>query len=211
MKWNVVCVLATCSAVLVAQMPPVTILEIDVDNVVVYCDDVMDPAKKATVPGISPVPSNMILQSDGSPVGSLEASGLSSAAPSLGAPAATTSMTVAIVGGTGPFMGARGQLSRSTDTARTASMLEDPAYRRVNGGGKRRAGEQLIVSVSGLGPVRPNLEFGKPFPPYLEGQLHEVSSPVDVTVNGKDAKVVNKIGWPGTPDLYRVDFVVAKI
>jgi uncharacterized protein (TIGR03437 family) len=29
-----------------------------------------------------------------------------------------------------------------------------------------------------------------------------------VTVGGKDAEVINKIGWPGTHDLYRVDFRV---
>ena len=26
-----------------------------------------------------------------------------------------------------------------------------------------------------------------------------VNSPVEVTVNGKDAEVINKIGWPGCP------------
>ena len=35
-----------------------------------------------------------------------------------------------------------------------------------------------------------------------------VNSPVEVTVNGKDAEVINTIGWPGTYDLYRVDFRV---
>jgi uncharacterized protein (TIGR03437 family) len=36
----------------------------------------------------------------------------------------------------------------------------------------------------------------------------EVNSPVEVTVNGMEAEVMNKIGWPGTYDLYRVDFRV---
>ena len=125
-------------------------------------------------------------------------------------------------------------------------MLEDPAYRRINGGGRRlevihlipmtwpevmtlstgpavyhgadmspvtadkpaRVGEQLIMSVSGLGPVKPNLDPGKPFPPYPEGKLHEVNSPVEVTVNGKAAAVINKYGWPAMNNVYRVDFVV---
>ena len=125
-------------------------------------------------------------------------------------------------------------------------MAEDPAFRRINGGGKSteiihlipmawpevlmlptgpaifhagdfspvtadkpaRAGEQLIVRATGLGPVRPNLDPGKPFPPYPEGILHEVNSPVDVTVNGKAAGVINKYGWPATANVYRVDFVV---
>jgi uncharacterized protein (TIGR03437 family) len=64
------------------------------------------------------------------------------------------------------------------------------------------------MSVAGLGPVKPNLNLGKPFPPFEEGKLHEVNSPVDVTVNGKPAVVVNKIGWPTLNNVYRVDFVV---
>ena len=35
-----------------------------------------------------------------------------------------------------------------------------------------------------------------------------VNSPVEVTVNGKEAEVINRVGWPGTYDLYRVDFRV---
>jgi uncharacterized protein (TIGR03437 family) len=71
-----------------------------------------------------------------------------------------------------------------------------------------RAGETLIMSVAGLGPVKPELDPGKPFPPYQEGNLHAVNSPVDVTVNGKPAAVVNKVGWPTLNNVYRVDFVV---
>ena len=71
-----------------------------------------------------------------------------------------------------------------------------------------RAGEQLIMSVSGLGPVQPNLDPGQPFPPFQEGKLHEVNSPVGVKVNGKAAKVSNRIGWPAMTNVYRVDFVV---
>jgi uncharacterized protein (TIGR03437 family) len=125
-------------------------------------------------------------------------------------------------------------------------MTEDPANRRINGGGKRReilhlipmtwpevisttlgpavfhgedfspvtadkparAGELLMVSVSGLGPVKPNLDPGKPFPPPAEAKVHAVNSPVEVTVNGKAAQVVNALGWPGMNNVYRVDFRV---
>jgi uncharacterized protein (TIGR03437 family) len=38
--------------------------------------------------------------------------------------------------------------------------------------------------------------------------VHEVNSPLKVTVNGKPARVVNAIGWPETVGVYRVDFVV---
>jgi len=125
-------------------------------------------------------------------------------------------------------------------------MLEDPANRRLNGGGSRReiihlipmtwpevmavptgpavfhgddfspvtaekparASELLMMSVSGLGPVKPNLDPGKPFPAWAAGKEHVVNSPVEVTVNGKAAAVVSAIGWPGMNNVYRVDFRV---
>jgi uncharacterized protein (TIGR03437 family) len=35
-----------------------------------------------------------------------------------------------------------------------------------------------------------------------------VTSPVEVLVNGKPVPAVNKVGFPGTLDTYRVDFSV---
>ena len=66
-----------------------------------------------------------------------------------------------------------------------------------------RAGELLIASVTGLGAVRGQTALGESFP---TNQIAEVSSPVGVLVNGKEAEVFNKIGWPGTTDRYRIDF-----
>jgi len=83
-----------------------------------------------------------ILQSDSTPVGRIMTVGLS--VPGTvplppGAPLVQTSRNMAIVGGTGAFLGAPGQQGQErtpqTLTARTASMIEDPAKRRVNGGG----------------------------------------------------------------------------
>jgi len=68
-----------------------------------------------------------------------------------------------------------------------------------------RPGETLIVRATGLGATRPGLPAGTPFP---ESPLQEVNSPVEVTVNGNAAEVLNKIGWPGTTDVYRLDFRV---
>jgi hypothetical protein len=74
----------------------------------------------------------------------------------------------------------------------------------VTSSGPARAGEVLILRAKGLGPTRPNLRpagavrFGAN--PY-----EEVNSPVEVTVNGMAAEVINKIGWPGETDTYRVD------
>ncbi|MCC6861464.1 MAG: hypothetical protein IT158_23045 [Bryobacterales bacterium] len=67
-----------------------------------------------------------------------------------------------------------------------------------------RAGEVLIVRAKGLGPTRPNL-VPAGYKPFGSDPLEEVNSPVEVAVNGSDAEVINKIGWPGTYDLYRVD------
>src|SRR5262249_21472822 len=65
-----------------------------------------------------------------------------------------------------------------------------------------KAGEILIVQATGLGPTVPGVDPGQPFP--TEGVV-QVNSPVAVTVNGKNAEVVNSIGWPGRLNTYRVD------
>ena len=148
------------------------------------------------------------------------------------------------MGGTGAFLGARGQLGGSRGSNRTASIAEDPAYRRVNGGGTgkftylvhvipmstpqivvtggapavyhtdfslvtaaqpAKSGEVLIVKATGLGPTVPGINPGQAFP--LDA-TQQVNSPIEVSVNGKPAEVINKIGWPGLVDTYRIDFRV---
>jgi|SRR5579872_2123281 len=78
-----------------------------------------------------------ILQSDGSPVGSIMLMGLSGGnSPPPGQPS-TENANWAIVGGTGAFLGARGQAEAIVGIGlggRAASMGEDPANRRINGG-----------------------------------------------------------------------------
>lgn len=184
-----------------------------------------------------------ILRTDDTPVGTILVSGLSGGTAPPGAPLAITQGNFAIVGGTGAFLGARGQIGQSvnaqTTASRQASMAEDPANRRRNGGGRirwvghliplsrpeivvsttgpavfhsnftpvtaanpARAGELLIVTATGLGPTRPGVDPGRSFPQTV---LAEVNSPLDVTINGQPAEVVNKFGWPGTTDSYRVD------
>ena len=143
-----------------------------------------------------------------------------------------------ITGGTGAYLGIRGQGGQGGNTIapRNASMREDPAYRRILGGGKRRylfqiiplespqiagvfhsdftavtassparAGETLIAQATGLGPTLPGVDPGQPFPAT---GLQEVNSPVDVTVNGRASTVLNKVGWPGRANAYRLDFQV---
>ena len=66
-----------------------------------------------------------------------------------------------------------------------------------------RAGEIVVARATGLGPTRPGVNPGQPFP--VDSQ-QQVNSPVEVLVAGRAAEVVNKLGWPGSVDTYRVDF-----
>lgn len=152
-----------------------------------------------------------------------------------------------ITGGAGAFLGVTGE-HRFLETIRpqrTASVTEDPANRRINGGGRwrtifylypkyrpavdvtadgpavyhaadfslvtsskpARVGEVLMVAARNLGPTRPDL-LPPGIRPFKADPVEMVNSPIEVRVNGKDAEVINKIGWPGTTDLYRVDFRV---
>lgn len=170
------------------------------------------------------------------------ASGLGIGPVPPGAPLASTSANVAITGGTGAFLGARGQLGIVRTTGiRSASVTEDPANRRVNRGGTARyilhlipmfrpeivatpsgpavvhasdfslitatkparAGETLSLFATGLGPTRPGVDPGKPFP---ASPLQAVNSPVEVTVNGKPAEALAAVGFPGSVDGYQVNF-----
>jgi uncharacterized protein (TIGR03437 family) len=67
------------------------------------------------------------------------------------------------------------------------------------------AGEVVILMATGLGPTRPGVDPGQPFP---SSQLHVVNSPVDVIVNGASGGVISATGWPGRVDTYRVEFRV---
>ena len=177
-----------------------------------------------------------LMQADGTPIGTIMASGLTQGSPAPGAPLAQTGDTLAIVGGTGPFLGLRGQAGIiDRGSPRQASAVEDPANRRINGGATRSyvlhlipmstpqvvattsgpavthssdfslvtaskpatAGEILSLFATGLGPVRPNVGPGSPFP---SSPLAVVNSPVDVMVNGKSAEVLSAVGVPGSTD-----------
>jgi uncharacterized protein (TIGR03437 family) len=99
-----------------------------------------------------------ILTSEGIPVGSIAATGLSGGAAPPGAPLAQQGSNWVIIGGTGAFLGARGQAgSGAGNSPRAASVSEDPAYRRSNGGGKARfilhvipmAAPQIVITANG--------------------------------------------------------------
>jgi hypothetical protein len=188
-----------------------------------------------------------ILKTDGTPIGTIVSYGLSAGTPPPGAPLSITQGNFAIVGGTGAFLGARGQwgnaVTAQTITERLASVTEDPANRRRNGGGRlrfvlqvipmftpqimttargpavthssdfslvtaskpARAGEVLSAFVTGLGPTKPGVDPGKPFPTTPAAV---VNSPVEVKVNGTLAEVLAAVGFPGAVDGYQVNFRV---
>lgn len=89
-----------------------------------------------------------ILREDGSTVGSIFMQGQNFGTPTPGAPAVSNSGAFAIVGGTGAFLGARGQATaapaRTGGGARNASIQEDPSFRRSRPGGGQRLIIQLI-------------------------------------------------------------------
>jgi len=181
-----------------------------------------------------------ILKSDGTPIGTIMSYGFSGGIPPPpGAPLSVAQANFAITGGTGAFLGARGQVgvavTAQTIAIRQASVTEDPANRRRNGGGHATfvlhvipmsvpqimfttngpavthcadftlvtaakpaaAGENLCLFATGLGPTRPGVDPGQPFP---SSPLALVNSPVQVTVNGTNAQVIGAAGYPGAVD-----------
>jgi hypothetical protein len=93
-----------------------------------------------------------ILKQDGTPVGTIMSSGLDGELPPPGAPVypVDTRGNYTIFGGTGAFLGVRGELVQRLQSLepaphpRAASITEDPAYRRINGGGNIRYYLHLI-------------------------------------------------------------------
>jgi uncharacterized protein (TIGR03437 family) len=189
-----------------------------------------------------------ILKSDGTPIGTILASGFTGGASPPGSPSIATGNNFVVTGGTGAFLGARGQAATADNPPgvaplRPASITEDPVNRRRNGGGSQQwiihlipmespeivlasggpaishandfslvtaskpaaAGEILSLFARGLGPVKPGVDPGQPFP---SRPLATVNSPVEVLVNGKASEVLSATGYPGAVDAYQVNFRV---
>jgi len=181
-----------------------------------------------------------ILHADGRQIGAIFASGLVGGTPAPGSPSGSISDSIAITGGTGAFLGAKGTINTVEPGGRVTSQVEDPSMRRVNGGGRQRyviqlfpmfrpevligpngpviihsdytaitsdkparPGEVLILYAKGLGPTSPSVNPGDPFP---REPFAVVTSPVEVSVNGKPSATINQVGLPGTRDVYHVAF-----
>jgi hypothetical protein len=76
-------------------------------------------------------------------------------------------------------------------------------FQPVSASAPAQSGEVLIIRASGLGPL-----VGARFDGEAPSTATEVNSPVEVTVSGRVADVINKIGWPSARDIYRIDFRV---
>lgn len=83
----------------------------------------------------------------------------------------------------------------------------DAQFRPINDANPARKGERLILKATGLGPAAPGTTpaGATPFPP---DPLLNVNSPVEVLVGAQAVRALDKVGWPGTTDTYRVDFLL---
>ncbi len=85
-----------------------------------------------------------IMTAGGGAVGTIYYSGLYGGPTPPGAPSASTRSNMIVTGGTGAFFGVRGQAGQISWTPRVASVTEDPANRRLNGGGTQSIILQLL-------------------------------------------------------------------
>jgi len=168
-------------------------------------------------------------------VGTLAAMGFASGPPPPGTAPGSRAGNFIITGGSGAWVGARGQAaSIAVAGTRTASGVENPAYRRVNSvAGTWRIAATLnsmtlptvvaayhsdFTPVSASNPARagealvlavkglgPTNPVLVPGKTFDQQELAVVTAPVAVTVNDLPAAVSNQVGWPGTGDTYRLD------
>jgi hypothetical protein len=92
-------------------------------------------------------------------------------------------------------------------TAAGPAVYHTADFSPVTGASPARAGEILTVGARNLGFTRPEL-LPPGTRPFKADPIEVVNSPIEVTVGGKEAEVINKLGWPVTLDIYRVDFRV---
>lgn len=177
-----------------------------------------------------------ILQPDGTHIGSIMAGGLAGGMPAPGSPRAFTGWNLAVTGGTGYFAGASGTsgVGPTPVPVRNASITEDPANRRVHGGGTRRYVVSLIplvrprvtavlhsdfTPVTTARPARagealilvasglgPTNPGVDPGTAFPEDRVLAVNTPVAISVGGRSVDAGDRVGWPGLVDTYRVDF-----
>jgi len=184
-----------------------------------------------------------IQDANGVAMGTIMGQGFANGPAPPGSPAAQLSSNISIVGGTGAYVGVRGTIGGTAlpiglpaVAQRQASVVEDPAYRRVNGGGLARwvmtiypgnAPQVVSISHADTGAVsnsRPAVAgeqlslvasgLGPTRPAAEPGQAFpaspqlQVNAPVTVLVNGQSAPVTQAIGYPGAVNQYLLYFNV---
>jgi uncharacterized protein (TIGR03437 family) len=89
-----------------------------------------------------------ILLPDGTPVGTIVGTGFVAGTAPPGSPRGLMFSNVAVIGGTGAFLGVKGQCGIAMASGvRNASQSEDPSLRRTIGGGKMRMILHLIPAI----------------------------------------------------------------
>jgi hypothetical protein len=100
-----------------------------------------------------------IQQADGTSIGAIVLSGMTGGEAPLGAPKSGGAGAFAVIGGTGAFLGARGQAATIMNSHRSSSTLENPINRRAFASGLWKLVIQLIplrtpeVALTATGPV----------------------------------------------------------
>jgi hypothetical protein len=147
--------------------------------------------------------------SDGTPIGTLFLSGMHGGSRTPGSPLEVTQGNNAITGGTGAFFGARGdfgqQVTAQTIAVRAASITEDPANRRKNGGGLIRwvfhviplSAPQVAATASG-----PAIVHSSDFSPVTASKPAAAGEILSVFANGLGPTILGVDPgqpFPGSP------------
>src|ERR1035437_5751987 len=98
-------------------------------------------------------------KADGTSIGTIVLTGVTGGAPPLGPPKSGPTGNFAVIGGTGAYLGARGQAATIMNTHRTSSTFENPINRRTFPSGLWKMVVQLIpmrtpdVALTATGPA----------------------------------------------------------
>ena len=88
-------------------------------------------------------------------------------------------------------------------TASGPAVVHSGDFTPVSTSKPAKAGEILSLVATGLGPVKPGVDPGQPFP---SDPLAVANSPIQVMINGQPAEVLGAVGYPGSVDAYQVNF-----
>jgi hypothetical protein len=147
-----------------------------------------------------------ILSADGTPIGTLMAQGFAGGAAPPGSSSLQNAANMTIIGGTGIFAGARGtggNAARPGATGpRLASIVEDPAMRRKNGGGTWRVMFNInpvaapAGIVTGLTFSSPTVKSGDSYTATVTGTNLTDKTYFDVTFRSPGSNVdIEVFNW----------------